>query len=165
LPTLGSGGAGPSAPYPRYYPRSSVQTIGKLDSFFSHQVRSRVKGQGCLLGYTWLLNSSGPCRTSREFSGSGCGRYRYHHFLVLHLHLVLGGLHQGLSVFPVGIFETDCPCTFYLTSHRVPRLLCLRKIPSLLQSRGLLLQVQWVSNTPSCFDGSIHSLEPCRVRA
>jgi hypothetical protein len=131
LPTLGSGGAGPSAPYPRYYPRSSVQTIGKLDSFFSHQVRSRVKGQGCLLGYTWLLNSSGPCRTSREFSGSGCGRYRYHHFLVLHLHLVLGGLHQGLSVFSVCIFETShCPCTFYFTWHHASTSLFEKKCGS-----------------------------------
>jgi hypothetical protein len=74
----------------------------------------------------------------------------YRHFLVLRLPSCLGGLHQGLSVFSVCIFEiAHCPCTFYFTWHQVP---CFdysvwKEIPSRLQSGGLLLQVQWVGGT------------------
>ncbi len=71
-----------------------------------------------LLGYTWLLNSDGPCRTSQEFSDSGCGTATSWYSIAILLRRVAPG---SLGVSGIGIFETDhCPCTFYITWHQVP---------------------------------------------
>jgi hypothetical protein len=74
----------------------------------------------------WLLNSNGPCRTSQEFSGSGCGTATSWYSISILFRRVAPG-----SICVFGMHFWNCALSLHFLFHLAPssmlRLLCLRR--------------------------------------